>query len=586
MPIVRARLVLPALAFVLLATRLCAQSGFERILPAQTLMFVGIDSADGFVEDFERSASGRLWADPGMAGVREACAARLHELSLAIQEELGIDLLQLPPMLHGPVALAWLEGLDPEGLAAGRPEFSFALLADVGDDREACEELVARLFARAADEPDVFVAEQTVGGCAFRSISAPPASGPRMVLRAGFRESVLVVVLDVGTPTTDHARRLVAALAGPAPDPLADSASWRASVASRPGRGLRVWVDLARIVERLTAVATAHDAEQSGVWIRGLGLPDLRTFAVHTSLSQAGSRADVQLAWGGDGWIPRVLRRLLRPGGARLDRLVPGDVRSATFVHPDLGGLYDDVLRMIIEFGGATPAELAEGLVEMEETLGFDPRADLIDALGDELALVVAEVDPAEAVPGLSVEPLNAAVVVELDDAAAFSALVDDVLRRTGLHAVRKRGEFLGSEISNVTVFPPFAVNFAILDEFVVASLSPTMVREVLRRAHSEGDALDDQPAFVALRTELGADAEFGLLSWSDAAGDLNGAIETLRGLPAMFEGTGEPVPDVLTWLSLLPMPDAALVDRYFTGGSIATISVDAEGVMIRTISP
>src|SRR5262245_65832102 len=87
---------------------IAAQQPFHHAVPADAVAFLGIDSVRDLKAGYANSPLGQMWEDPAFAPLREELAGRLEALRDEIRSELGVDPIELPGMLSGPLAIAVL----------------------------------------------------------------------------------------------------------------------------------------------------------------------------------------------------------------------------------------------------------------------------------------------------------------------------------------------------------------------------------------------------------------------------------------------------------------------------------------------
>ena len=580
---------------LLLSASAAAQQGFEHVLPADTLAFVGVADVEQMSKDFRASSSGRFWYDPACAALRDALADRIDVLTAQVHAELGVDPLELLDMLHGRVALAFV-GTPGDAQAFHDDEdvagMAVVLLADVGEDRDRCAQVVDALAARLADDAGAVRKSNLVGETevAVLELSGPGDGDGLVRLNYAFHGGTLLVTLEKHPLPKEPLDALLARLDGVAGETLSDRPEFRGSLAGEAG-GLQGWADLGRVMDFVHEAVAEADDDDLRIMER-LGVFDLGCLSFSSRYAAGESRFDLSLDWGGGGWIPSFMRLLCVSGPAGSLGAVPQDCRSAVAARLDFGGLFDTTVKALIESGEVAMSEVTGFLAASEEMLGFDLRDDLLDALDGQVTVVTCEVDPAEAFMGTEADPQNYALLVGLKDGARINTLVEDAVRKMGLHAARKRQEFQGYEMFNVPVFPGIEVSYAILPDMAVISLSGTLLQDVLRRkAGGDLPALAGDQDFTARAARLLRQP--GLLQYTDTAGSVKGVFRALGGLSEMFSGMARNAPDevpglgeLFSLLSELPAVDEAVIDRHFKGASVTAMAIDEKGLTLQSVSP
>src|SRR5262245_3147481 len=110
----------------------CGQSGFQRVLPPETLVFIGVDDVGDYGASWLASPAGQRWRDPACAALRQTISEQIGVLGDEAEMALGADVLKLPGLVEGPVAVALLDlGVHP---GEEEPMLAVCALADVGEN--------------------------------------------------------------------------------------------------------------------------------------------------------------------------------------------------------------------------------------------------------------------------------------------------------------------------------------------------------------------------------------------------------------------------------------------------------------------
>jgi len=562
--------------------------GFEHIVPSDAVFFVGISDVEEVGRGFRESCAGRFWYDPANAPLREALEARIDGLTAQMHAELGVDPVKFLEMLHGRLALTTVGLPRVEDLGPGPPHgFAIALLADVGPDRDACEALVSALANRLAEELGAVRKSAVTGDTEISvlEIARGDENEPSLRLEHGFHGDTLVLTLELHPMQPDALETLVARLDGEPGESLADVPRFAGSLAAETG-GTQLWVDCGRILGLVReALVSQGEDEQANVLGR-VGLFDLGCLSMNSGYEKTGSRMRLRLDWWGSGWIQTFARLACVSGPPTTLSVVPADCLSAFAARLDFGGLFDAVVKALIDSGAVTMPDVVGFLTEAEESLGFNPREDLLDALDGQVTLVSCAVPPEDAIPGLEGDPQNMLLLVGLKDGARVNGIIEDAVRRTGLHAARKRAEFQGYEMFSMPVFPGFELHYAVLPDLAVLSLSGALLQDVLRRK-----AGDDLPT-------LAKDKEFqarlaslshapGLLEYQDTAANVKAAFRALDSVGELLKHLeNSELAGLIGLVTGLPPVDEALIDKHFKGATVAVVSVDENGLMMEVASP
>jgi len=641
--------------------RVLPAGAFETVLPAETMLWIGVDRVDVLRRQFAASPVGRMLQDEAMRPTLETLEREFSGLREHLRAELGEDPTELLEFLEGPAALAVCLPGAVHGSAAPAAgdalPVSVLLLADVGGQQRQAAVLMARLVARlGALDSGLELGQRTVGDVRLTSLTQwPCAEGDtaedddadfdaadeadeasdigdisdiddldeadevdlvdevdsrtgeqsgtaEAVLSYGFRDALLVVSFEWKPgpqPVLDRVLSALDATPGKSNFPassLASRADFAASQAATPG-DLRCWADAGGFTRLMLALDDAHHeadpAERHA--IDSLGLAGLGSLSQSLTLGADGSDWSAGMEWQGEGWIPDFMRMLCQSGETRTLAFVPADCRSATVVHMDLPGLFDGIVGMLLDLRVMTPADITEALTGTEEVLGFNPRDELLELFDGEVAVVTVGTDREDAFPGTTLDPVNFGLLLGLADGAALAALVDDAIDASGLRAARIRESFEGMTIDHITVLPPLALHYAILDDVLLASQSDSVLRSMLRlHANPDGPSLAALPSFRQALARL--PAPHGMLSYSDTAAQLEGAIRSLKMLPEFLAGISAGMHGAdrdalewmqgMDWLMSMPLPDPAVVRRYINGPTLTTVVVDEHGARLRSIGP
>jgi hypothetical protein len=616
----------------------------ERVLPADTFAWVGVDHLTDFQAAFAASPTERMFADEAFAPLCTEVSRRVGLLRSYAATALGTDPIRLLELFEGPVSLSVSIPGGASGAAIDDETDMPAmvlLLADVGGHRAEAETVVAELLKRVHQlDERLTLATAHVGGVSFTTLTQwaralPPAQieaqvlrGPEVdvhesgtrggksgaqptqstqeveaarvaegVLSCGFRGSLLIVAFTWHAGPEPLARVLAGLDGRPAGPVLGDAPAFRASLAARAG-GIRGYADIgafARLMIAREGYGSPDEAAGNEAVVRELGLLDLGAASQRFDCGTAGSEWSLGLDWPGEGFIPRMLRMLCQPGGARTLACVPADCRSAAVLHMNPAGMFDATIKLLLDMKWVEPADVVEHLSAAEEKLGCSPRDDILEMLDGEMALVTCATDEEDAFPGTEVDPQNFAAIFGLTDGAAFEATLEQVLRNFGFHAARVRQDYEGVAVSRYTVFHPFSVSWAVHGDMLVVSPSGALVRAVLRQQlHPELPDLAEVPEFKSAVARL--PGQWGMLCYNDTAASMEGGLKALSMLPEIIGNATAGMPpevrrelnmqDWIYWISDLPVPEPGIAGRYLSGPTLTTLTVDGQGVRLLSVGP
>ena len=566
-----------------------AQSGFQSVLPPETLVFIGLDDAGDYRAALRASPLGQLWNDPACAELRQMVTEQVGLLGDEAEMALGVDVMRLPDMLEGPVAVSLLDLQLVPG--SHDPALTVCIMADVGPNAAECRGLLDGLAEHVlSSQTGIVRTTESIGEAEFVGFSdghVDEHSGSR--LRYGLAGQVAVVLVEVGGLRTDHLPAIVSGLKSPPSRALAGHAAFAQSLAGATGPNLRVWADIGRIIQNVhpaPRAATGADAppvDPEEKLVAALGLRDVGVLSMRAHCGPQGSYGALKLDWPGNGQIPRTLRNFFQPGDFPRLRYAPASARGVDAMRIDLAGLFDAVIKIIIE-SGESPAEVTRGLQEVEQFLGFNPRDDLLEQFDGEFVFVTGEINEESAQPGFA-EVLSVAMIAGLREAPQFRTFVEDLIHRRGLHVTQQTEEYEGVTIYCQDLFlVPIPICYAIIDDVLVVSGSPAMVRQIVHQRNTpDAPMLIELPAYRQAVASLRPG--YGLLGYSDAAADAKSVLRMLRDLPKMMQNE-EFDTDVLDWLRDLPLPADEVVDRYFHGGTATALTVDQSGIFLESAGP
>jgi hypothetical protein len=596
----RSLAVLPALAASLLVAltpspALAADGvSFEEVLPKGTLGFVLVDDMAALREDLASTSWGRVLADPEMSAVRGALEDGLSDMAARGSENWGHDPLSMFNAVEGQVAFALLELALPKDPMDDTPGVALALLMELGDGEEEFGSAFDGLIERWVDDSGQLLKTETVRELPAALVVDPDGREGEMAYL--FAESVLVMVLTSSdADATELAGVLVDGLRGEAEDALLDQPEYTSSVACRAvvePAGVRMWGHLGAAWEVLFSMAEADD-EDSVQGMRDMGLDQLRSLANTTWIDDGWvhSKGRVDVAEPEGLWS--VLAATIDDQRCRLLDLVPPGVATAFAADLDLGAGFDAALELVASIDPELGLGMITDMAEMEAELGFHPKDDLLDGLDGQFMVFMSEVDISEALPLGGGEPMNFCLAAGLYDGEEMRRLVDALVRRNGLHAARTRVEFEGYDLYLIPLGPGLKLAYAVLDDLLVLSASPSLVQDVLRRkANPELLSLASSDFFSEARAKLPEAESFVQYA---RAGD---SIRTVFSLLEEIQRTGaiqfnpleppEELPEeLLVFLRAFTLPEGDVVERHVGGAELAVWSLDeAGGITVDQVLP
>ena len=372
-----------------------------RLLPEQTLVYLRLDDAQQFRDDFANSSLGRMLDDPKMRPFSSDLFALAAELFQRVGNEIGVSLDELLAIPHGQVALAIVPTRLPEdrnseqGRAAPKDEspeairerierqrrlnngFSSVLMIDADGNIDRLLSIVERIEQRMLDSGFVRREERVDKTTLVRLL--PPREGRSPVeyfqrggnLVIGLGDYTASDVLDRWMKTSRERS-------------LADSADFAAVMGRSIGAEaeqpqITFYVDPFRIVER----AIKRGGAAALVWpiVEDLGIGKIR--GAGGSMFRGGETFDevthfhVLIDTPRDGFFG-----VLRPtsGETAPPDWVPADVASYTTLHWNLKATVDNLERIIDRFQGEGAFD-RQAISGLKRSLDVDLREDLLATL-------------------------------------------------------------------------------------------------------------------------------------------------------------------------------------------------------------
>ncbi len=232
----------------------------------------------------------------------------------------------------------------------------------------------------------------------------------------------------------------------------------------------------------------------------------------------------------------RGVLALTNPTPFTLDDLPPLPVNSSSFhaTSIDWSQLYDVITQSAQDVVNLGPPEAAEEfdalLAEVQDTLGFDLKTQLVDPLGD-MTCLYSDTTQAGFMMGFGF-----VLAVEVDDAATLRNTTEMLLERlaaeVGTQASIRRIEKMGRDIFFLQSPIPFSPAFVVDDDWLVIGLNSQSVETFLLRLEGELPTWSPSPEQQAGLAEV--PSEFTSLSISDpreTIGTLLASAPTVLGL-------------------------------------------------------
>lgn len=372
-----------ALALAPVATPAPARVGksFDRVLSADTLVFMSLRSASDVRKKLESEPYSKLAADPEIKKWLDSTWSSMAEQFAKMEKEVGFTPKDLWDAVEGEIAL-FVSELD---LKKDKPEpKAFGLLVDSG----AKADDFAKLFTRALknmQEKDFTATTEKVGDVTINVMDKKipedgSSTGNRMCAAQVGSVFVLCSNLDTAKDLILHLGAETKKLS------LAESETYK-SIRDRVGKGEFFLYVNTGVVKDAIAIASKDvpDAMREVLEkaVKELGITSSQGAGLGISLNKDGVRMDGFIALDGYKGLTRLVGKnhnLTFPGS------IPKDASSASAMYMDMGEagkIVDTLLKLAGEVmqaqgGGGDPKEM------IKQFVGVDIKEDVIDPLGNE----------------------------------------------------------------------------------------------------------------------------------------------------------------------------------------------------------
>ncbi|MSR47044.1 MAG: hypothetical protein EXS13_08260 [Planctomycetes bacterium] len=586
--------------------------GYEHFAPADSLLFLGIDSLDELLADWGASAYGRMMGDDAAQPVRDAFAGLLEALAATSSEDLGVDAIEMAKKIDGRVGVAL--GGDVMGDGDGHG----VLALESSQHSAELHALVLAAVQKLVERGEAVLKNETIGAHEVVQVAPIGREDQGTFLLANAGTAVAVGATAGSAASSDHFTRFLQGLGGEPGEVLGQQAAFAQSIAAWPG-GVKFFIDSGRSIRAQQSPPLADGSESPDTRLqRELGLDQLGALTARFALNAEEGRFDALQAWAPVG-LPRVLMAMFPGGPHALFQLLPGDAAMALSFELDLAKGLDaaDALSQETGFGPLFGEPVAQGSTPTADADAFDPRRDLLDHLDGRFALTIVPVPEEEALMPVTMmggPSINVAFVLGVKNAAGLGASLDKLLRSQGMHAARRKTEFEGYVVYTLPI-PPVAISYAIVDDFLVVSASPTLLQDVLRRkSNLELPSLGRSESFKANYSSLMAAP--GILLWANTSDEVLDSFTNALGgrtIDTTFtyrsedggggfgsesggDGSDGGIDDVPVatnpvqqradaFLAALEALDPALLKKYLPPGHLVAISCDASGLRLEVVA-
>lgn len=376
----------------------------------------------------------------------------------------------------------------------GKVEVEAALVMNTGDLQEEVEAAVAELLTL-AQEKGLMANVAADPSVKWQRFKTPPQAPEAWI---GWQNDYLIIAVG-----KDTSAKLLKRLEGSAPE-------WLAEVREEHPVKREIslgYMNVARILELVKPLVEAKDPK---AWpaVEKLGVTSVREIHGVSGYDEVGVASMAHLVT--DGQRTGLLGLAAHsPLSASDLEVIPKDATLAAASRLDVGELWDNVVKLIVQFEPSAKEEIEGKLWEAESHLGFSVRDDLVGSLGDVWVAYVPGGD-------LFSSWFNSAAAVRVKDSQKLRQAVGKLveLGRRELARQGNRASIVDSTFEtaagsqtvstfNVGEPVPVAPSWCITDGWLVIALQPQAVRSLVDRqpedslAHVEAvaAAMEDGPA-------------------------------------------------------------------------------------------
>jgi hypothetical protein len=461
-------------------------------------------------------------------------------------------------------------GVGPDGPAA-----SGALVVK-GDDRLAATvSRLQRQFAMGGAQGE----EMDFRGAKFQRFST---SGPIPPIFVGSHMGYLIVATGDGS-----VNRLMSRIGQDAPDWLVNA---REALPVKR-RSTLSYLD----APRFRALAKQFAGPEVGAMIQMFGLDDVESIYSTSGLEGSGCVQTVRVNLARDGRLMKLMKAL-KPLNAEDFDNIPPDAAVAEVANVDLEAVINFIIESATLANPNAPKEIEQALQDFEKQMGFNPRRDLAESLGDGWALYTA--------PDTGLYT-GAVLTVEVEDFEKLTGVLVTIRRlaaamadiKTSTHTVA--GVTIYSAIlDEFYEFSPVSPSFCLTKKELIVALYPQAIRAHLTRpagknllevAAVEERVSADQPPLGLVYVDTKRIVELlypfmqgGFSAMCNALQDEGIDLE-----PAMLPSAGAILRHVDNSVSTVSVVDDGFVieqRQQFPGGSIGATAAFTIGVTLPAI--
>ncbi len=565
------RLTTIALA-ALAAAPLAQERNLAEAFPATTIFYGAVDDIDQLEENLKRMDVGQLFTDLSQTDPEliDAILSPLHEALDDFEAKTSIDAVEMLSMLKGSAGFGLMGPLDPD-----EKLIAIGFLVELGESTDEFAEKWDELWNTRVESADVSITYEELDGLDVTLVEASEGS----LFSYAFAGDVMIATLESESARkSDYFLQLLDSFEGKT-EALAETDLFAASTANAEGASLSVFLDTATVLDALRTDDGWRDDPTGNVALvmDTLGVADIGSLATSVRWEDDTVVGMTTLGWGPGGRIHDIVSAALLEGPPAFAEVVPDTALLYTSGHFDLYEFTNNVLRALIDFELMTPAELADGLQQVNQSAGIDPIEDIVATFDGRFAFMIDNVDEMWAIPetaGTFVGPLSFGFLIGLEDADTMRSSLSTALRNSGVSPSLVTEDFQGTEITSLKLAGvPFQLTWTITNDMFAVALAPEIVQNVLRRRTTP-----DLPSIATLDDVIAALERIGNThsTFTRTSPEYSGA-SIFANIELMEQLLQRPLP-------LRDLDIEALVDKHFDHSTIGGLRFIDDTFVIQQI--
>ena len=573
------RLTLAVLCMSALTSELAAQQvQLEQALPPDTLALLSLSDCNASWDRFKKSALYQIWLEPEVQEFVAPLVAKAKEQidkakAQAAQQPgpmpAAVGLLDVVP---GQIAIALL---PPQPMRQPPiPEVVVLVQAHEGMDK--IQELLKIGIAMAQGQAGLMPAPAiTHQGVQVNILTSPFTS----VCYAIAGKSLIV------TTSKETMAKVLDGLKQPASPNLATSPAL-AGLTKRLGkpRETTLLINVEGLFKAYERTIMTMAPPQAVMAIEALGIKDIKSIASASAFDGPGMKDVVCIRAPGE--RSGIVSLLEMPmGEKKLLKLVPEDALFCVATKVDVANVYNGIMSLIESLDAEAHTQAQANIKEVEQEFGFSLQNDLINSIGDEVALYYNF--PTELALMFRVsnpDGVNKVFKVLMDQAGAASpprfrrgGNTDSLTLKFNGHEVR----YVPIKADDVVLWPAYGMT----KDLCVLALNPQTVKSVLRRLKAgSGRSILASPKFKQSAAKVAK--KHVSISYADLAG-MVGPVYEVAAFVIQWASNERDLRDPQRKLGLDfgKLPSQQAITRHLFP-AVETFTVDAEGFWSESYSP